>query len=212
MLCPSRRPGLTAAKGNATMLSKSVEEPQKGPNMNASQELTIRPASIDELEEIVAFYYDIIDHQDEKEFGADWTKDVYPSRQDFRTALENGEMHIGTAEGRIACGVILSGDDDIYKDVLWPTDVAPEEVGVMHLLAVHDDFAGRGFAKKLVAYSADVCRRLGKKAIRLDVIKGNLPAENLYLSCGFGFVAEQKIYYEDTGFADFRMFEMDLTR
>ena len=156
---------------------------------------------MDELEEIVAFYYDIIDHQDEKEFGADWTKDVYPSRQDFRTALENGEMHIGTAEGRIACGVILSGDDDIYKDVLWPTDVAPEEVGVMHLLAVHDDFAGRGFAKKLVAYSADV-----------DVIKGNIPAEKLYLKCGFDFVTEQKIYYEDTGFADFRMFEMDLTR
>ena len=178
--------------------------------MENKSELIIRQAGMDELEDIVAFYYDRIDHQDEKEFGADWVKDVYPARKDFIEALEKGEMHIGTVDGRIVCGVIISGNDDIYNEITWPTEATTEEVSVLHLLAVHDDFSGRGFAKKLVAYSADVSRKLGKKVIRLDVIKGNIPAEKLYIKCGFKFVVEQKIFYEDTGYADFRMLEMVL--
>ena len=119
-------------------------------------------------------------------------------------------MHIGLIGDRIVCGVIISGNDDIYNEITWPTEATTEEVSVLHLLVVHDDFSGRGFAKRLVAYSADVSRKLGKKVIRLDVIKGNIPAEKLYIKCGFKFVVEQKIFYEDTGFADFRMLEMVL--
>ena len=86
------------------------------------------------------------------------------------------------------------------------------EFDLLHLLErlVDDDFAGMGFAKKLVAYAADISRSLGKKVIRLDVLKGNLPADKLYLKCGFDFIGEQKIYYEDTGLADFRLYEMVL--
>ena len=175
-----------------------------------SKELVIRPAALEELEEIIAFYDDIIDHQSEKEYGPDWTKDVYPARQDFMNALEKGEMHIGTVDGRIVCGEIISGNDEIYDDVNWPTEASPEEVSVIHLLTVHDDFAGMGFAKQLISYAADVSRSLGKKVIRLDVLKGNLPADKLYLKCGFDFIGEQKIYYEDTGLADFRLYEMVL--
>ena len=179
-------------------------------NENINTDLILHPASMDELEEIVDFYNDIIDHQDEKEFGAQWTKDVYPARRDFVSALERGAMHIGRVDGRLACGAIVSGNDEIYDDVDWPTRVSPEEVGVIHILTVNDDFAGRGFAKKLVAYCADVCRAQGRKVLRLDVLKGNLPAEKLYLKCGFRFVCEQKIYYEDTGLTDYLLYEMVL--
>ena len=48
------------------------------------------------------------------------------------------------------------------------------------------------------------------KVIRLDVLKGNTAAEKLYLKGGFQFVTEQKIFYEDTGLAEFRMFELIL--
>ena len=65
-------------------------------------------------------------------------------------------------------------------------------------------------AKKMVSYAADLSRKEGCKVIRLDVPEGNTPAEKLYLSCGFRFVAEKKIFYKDTGLADFRMFELVL--
>ena len=174
------------------------------------KDLIIRQAQNNELEEIIDFYYDIIDHQGEREFGPKWTKDVYPSREDLRGDVESGAMHIGRVDGRIACAAVITGNDEIYNDVDWPTKAAPEEVGVIHLLVVHSDFAGRGFAKKLVNYCADVCRAQGKKVIRLDVLKGNLPAERLYPRCGFRLVAEQQIFYEDTGLADFLLYEMVL--
>ena len=177
---------------------------------NIKKELTIYQARVDETEEIIDFYYDIIDHQDEREFGPMWTKDVYPTRGDLAGDVENGAMHIGRVDGRIACAAVITGNDEIYDDVDWPTKVSPEEVGVIHLLVVHSDFTGRGVAKKLVSYCADVCRTQGRKVIRLDVLKGNLPAERLYPKCGFKLVAEQQIFYEDTGLADFLLYEMVL--
>ncbi len=175
-----------------------------------NNELVIRQATAGDYEAVVDFYYDIIDHQDEREFGAKWTKDVYPSRGDIRTDIDNGNMYIGTVDGRIACAMAVTGNDEIYNDVIWPTEASEDEVSVVHLLAVHNDYAGLGFAKQLVNYAKDLSRTLGRKVIRLDVLKGNLPAEKLYLKCGFRFVSEQKIYYEDTGLADFRMFELTL--
>ena len=65
-------------------------------------------------------------------------------------------------------------------------------------------------AKEDEAEKVTVSRKEGCKVIRLDVPEGNTPAEKLYLSCGFRFVAEKKIFYEDTGLADFRMFELVL--
>ena len=46
-------------------------------------------------------------------------------------------------------------------------------------------------AKKMVSYAADMSRKEGCKVIRLDVPEGNTPAEKLYLSRGFRFVAEK---------------------
>lgn len=174
------------------------------------KKLMIRQARIDELEDIVTFYGEVIEQQKSKEYGVKWSLDVYPTRQDLASALEAGEMHVGTLGGRIACAAKMTGNSEIYNDISWPTEVPEEDVSVIHLLAVHGDFSGMGFAKELVAYFADLSRKLNRKVIRLDVLKENLPAERLYLKCGFRFVAEKKIFYEDTGLVDFRMFELVL--
>ena len=179
-------------------------------NTETDKELIIRKSGPEELEDLVAFYRRIIDQLHKRNSVVKWSMEVYPTRQDIASALKAGEMHAGTLEGRIVCAFRLGGNDETYDRFDWPTAVPPGEVSVIHLLAVDDDFAGRGFAARLVAYSADLCRKAGKKVIRLDVLKGNTPAEKLYLKCGFSFVTEQKIFYEDTGLMDFRMFELVL--
>ena len=47
----------------------------------------------------------------------------------------------------------------------------------------------------------------GIRAIRLDVLKGNLPAEKVYLKMGFRYVDTLPMYYEDTGITDYKAFE-----
>ena len=45
------------------------------------------------------------------------------------------------------------------------------------------------------------------KLMRLDILKCNLPAEKLYPACGFQCVDTVTMYYEDTGWTDFEMYE-----
>lgn len=50
-------------------------------------------------------------------------------------------------------------------------------------------------------------RQTGMHLMRLDVLKGNLPAEKLYPACGFRCVDTVTMYYGDTGWTDFEMYE-----
>ncbi len=170
----------------------------------------IRQAREDEAEKVIEFYYSVIDLFHERGTGVKWEKDVYPTRTDLSSAVKNGEMHIGLSDERIVCAFRMTGNVELYNGVTWPTEAAPYEVRVLHLLTVHPDLSGMGLAKSMVTYAADLSRKEGCRVIRLDVLKDNIPAEKLYLKCGFRFVTEQKIFYEDTGLTDFRMFELVL--
>lgn len=48
------------------------------------------------------------------------------------------------------------------------------------------------------------------KAIRLDVLGGNIPASKLYESMGFKYIETLKLFYEDTGLTDFLLYELVL--
>ncbi len=54
----------------------------------------------------------------------------------------------------------------------------------------------------------ETAKDAGMKAIRLDVLKGNVPAERLYTSIGFVYVDTLKLFYEDTGRVDFELYEL----
>ena len=56
----------------------------------------------------------------------------------------------------------------------------------------------------------NIAREEHKKAVRLDVLGACKSAERLYISCGFQFVEAKEMYYEDTGWTKFKMFELNL--
>ena len=49
-----------------------------------------------------------------------------------------------------------------------------------------------------------------KRAIRLDVVGACKAAEKLYTRCGFRFVEAKNMFYEDTGWTEFKLFELNL--
>ncbi|QQB18031.1 hypothetical protein [Veillonella parvula] len=49
-----------------------------------------------------------------------------------------------------------------------------------------------------------------QKSIRLDVLKGNVPAEKLYSSMSFKYICTLPMYYEDTGLTDYEIYELSL--
>ena len=161
-----------------------------------------------ELDAIWRFYGQVCAAQAESAYGPGWHFGVYPAKEDIDGHTRLGEMMLFGKEGRIAAAAVLTArDDPMYVSVRWPTEAAPEEVSVVHLLAVHPVFRGRGLAGELVDALIRHAREQGKKCLRLDVVSGNLPAERLYLRHGFHFVEERSVCYEDTGEISVRMFE-----
>ena len=172
--------------------------------------VTFSRAEASDTDDVIAFYEEMVDRQEEREYSPDWTKGVYPTAEDIASDIGAGEMYIGRIDGKIACATVLSGNDPIYKNVNWQTEYADEEVGVIHLFGVLPEYCGMGLGSRLIQYSAGVFRQQGRKVIRLDVLKGNAGAEKLYQKNGFHFVTEAPVFYEDTGLTDYEMYEREL--
>ncbi len=173
--------------------------------------MIIRKAVEDEYEKIRAFYHSLIDEMNLLPYGAGWIKDVYPSREMIRSRIDAGEYYIVEEEGSIAGAMIVNHSfNEGYRKFDWPTKAEDHEVTVIHALGVHPRYSGKGVAKQMVGFVIKKAKEEGQKAIRLDVLKGNLPAERLYSGLGFKYLHTLKMYYDDTDWTDYELYEYAL--
>lgn len=171
--------------------------------------VTIRTAVPAENESVRDFYYHLIDEMSAWAYHPKWQKGIYPQEADLRRAIAQGEMRLALDEtGDIVGAMVLNHHaSEGYDQAAWRTQAEPHEVTVIHLLCVSAQLGRQGIGKALVRGALREAERTGQKAIRLDVLAGNLPAERLYRSAGFIFVERMKLYYEDTGWCDFDLYE-----
>ena len=173
--------------------------------------LTIRAARADEFETVRCFYHRLIDMMEGSKFHPRWEKGVYPSDAFMRSSIERGELYVGMLGEEIAAAMVINGEGaDGYDGAPWSVSAAHGEFSVIHTLGVMPAYHGRGFARELVRAAKETARGLGHKALRLDVLNGNLPAVRLYESEGFSYISAIKLFYEDTGVADFLLYEYAL--
>ena len=173
--------------------------------------MVISKASRDEYESVRFFYHSMTDALEGTKYHPKWQKDIYPAPEDMRDAIDRGELYIGRVGERIAAAMVLNQQyNPEYEDIVWTKPFDRSEFMVIHMLGVHNDFAGRGLAKEMVRFAIETAGAAGMKAIRLDVLKGNVPAERLYPAMGFSYVDTIKLFYEDTGRVDFELFELVL--
>ena len=69
---------------------------------------------------------------------------------------------------------------------------------------------GKGIGKIVVENILNIARATHKKAVRLDVLGACKAAERLYTSSGFWFVEVKEMFYEDTGWTEYKMFELNI--
>lgn len=173
--------------------------------------LAIRAARADEFEAVRCFYHRLIDMMEGSKFHPRWEKFVYPADDFLRGSIERGELYVGMLGEEIAAAMAINGEGaEGYGGAPWSVSAADGEFSVIHALGVLPSHHGRGFARELVAAAKGVARCLGHKALRLDVLNGNLPAVRLYESEGFRFVSRVELFYEDTGLTDFLLYEYAL--
>lgn len=171
--------------------------------------LQIRVANPNDYLCVRDFYYDLINLMEDAEFKPGWERDVYPSQEFLIQSIRNGELFVGEADGRIvSCMVVNHEYNAGYRDIPWSIDAKDSELLVIHALGVHPAYSGRGIAKQMVQYVIDIARKDQIRTIRLDVLEGNVPAERAYSKMGFTHRGTIRMFYEDTGWTNFKLFEV----
>ncbi len=173
----------------------------------------IRIAKNEEFNKIRAFYHEMTDWLGTVPYGPGWKKDIYPSPEDLSSAIESETLWVCEIDGRYAASMIVNSvPTEGYEKIKWTVDANENEVSFIHALGVHPDFQRKGISNAMVDHAILLARRKGHKAMRLDVLEGNIPAERLYPKHGFGHITTVEIFYEDTGLANYKLYELSLER
>lgn len=171
--------------------------------------LQIRVAGKEDDSSVRDFYYGLIAAMETAEYTPGWEKDIYPTREFLMKSIDKGELYVGEIDGHMAaCMVVNHEYNDGYKGIRWSVEARDSELLVVHALGVHPVFSGRGIAKQLVQKVIDMSRENHIKTIRLDVLEGNIPAEKAYVKMGFVYLDTIQMFYEDTGWTNYKVFEL----
>lgn len=168
--------------------------------------MNLRIANTDEFEKVRDFYYKLIDMMQGSAYFPMWEKGIYPTDSYLQESVQNGELWICETNGEcIGAMVVNHENNEGYKNIRWTVDT--DAVSVIHILGVLPTHQGKGVAGRMVQKAIEIAASTKQKALRLDVLDGNLPAEKLYTKHGFKYIDTVRMFYEDTGWTDFRLFE-----
>ena len=164
-----------------------------------------------DYDRIAAFYRHVIDHTENADIYCRWKYGLHPSDGMIRDYIRDGLLYIWAEGGSIlAAAAVEPQQGEDYRSTEWSLPLADEEVAVVHLLCVEPQRQKQGLAGKFMRQILDLAGRMGKKAIRLDAISCNLPAQLLYESLGFSRRGTQRWYAGNTGWIDFYLYEIIL--
>lgn len=170
--------------------------------------MNIIKANEKQYNDIRYFYHSLIDGMQESLYDIGWKKDIYPSPEFLQESIANGELYVCIEKNEIVAAMVLNHQcNDGYKKFHWMMDAMEDEVLIIHALGVHPVHSGKGIAKAMIKKAIDIAAYDCQKAIRLDVLKGNVPAEKLYTKMGFQYMDTLQMYYEDTGWTYYELYE-----
>lgn len=149
-------------------------------------EIKVRLAKEEDVERVALLYERLHDYLETHENHPRWVRGIYPTPADAEEGFEKGELYVAEIEGALAgSAVFLHEQGEAYSQVKWPQEIPDGRVYVIHLLAVHPEFFGRGVATALLDHACRTGREQGIEAVRLDVYEQNYSAIRLYEKCGF---------------------------
>ena len=154
------------------------------------------------------FYYQLIDEMQGLDYAPKWQKGVYPSDELISNAIHNQELYMIKNDNTCVAAMIMNHEcNDGYSKVAWNVNGAKNEVNIIHALGILPAFQGQGLAQFMVKEAIQLSKQSNIKAIRLDVLGANIPAQKLYTKIGFEYRDTISMFYEDTGWTDFLLYE-----
>lgn len=172
--------------------------------------LTIEKCDASHLDALDAFYDRVVEHLEVTVNYPKWTRGVYPCRASVSRAIDADTQYV-CLDGGQAVGAFILNDDPQgdYSAGDWRKPLRVGEFAVIHTLAVSPDASGRGVGRAMVEFCIERAKALGYKALRLDVVPGNDPAERLYERMGFQFAGRKDLKRGFDELGDFDLYELN---
>ena len=156
--------------------------------------MEFRQAKISDLDQIV----EIIELSKKylKETKVDQWQDGYPEKEDLRRDIESGNSYVLTNKDEIVATTVISLDgESTYNSIFNGEWITNEDYIVMHRVAVHDKYKGKGIFKELIKEAESLALNKGISSIKIDTHRDNISMQravvkNDFKRCGI-------IYLED---------------
>lgn len=156
--------------------------------------MEFRQAKISDLDQIV----EIIELSKKylKETKVDQWQDGYPAKEDLRRDIESGNSYVLTNKDEIVATTVISLDgESTYNSIFNGEWITNDEYIVMHRVAVHDKYKGKGIFKELIKEAESFALNKGISSIKIDTHRDNISMQravvkNDFKKCGI-------IYLED---------------
>lgn len=156
--------------------------------------MEFRQAKISDLDQIV----EIIELSKKylKETKVDQWQDGYPAKEDLRRDIESGSSYVLTNKDEIVATTVISLDgESTYNSIFNGEWITNEDYIVMHRVAVHDKYKGKGIFKELIKEAESLALNKGISSIKIDTHRDNISMQravvkNDFKKCGI-------IYLED---------------
>ena len=175
------------------------------------EQIELTRARADDFNKITQFYRYVTDNTDTMSECCRWIYGLHPSDEMIALYITEGSMYYFEKDGSIICAVSVTPyQGDNYHDVDWDERLEDDEVGSVHILAVNPDFQKQGIAYKTMEAVNELIKSMNKKAIRLDALDTNVPAQKLYESLGFNKIDVKNWYASNLGYADFFVYELKI--
>jgi ribosomal protein S18 acetylase RimI-like enzyme len=143
----------------------------------------VKKGCLAELDEILALTRACGQHM--RAQGIDQWDENYPDRESLHRDLSEGSLFVYSEENALMGIVVLNEkQDEEYAQIKWSTAEADKNL-VVHRLAVHPDFQGRGIAQKLMDFAEAYARSKHYSSIRLDTFSQNPRNQRFYRMRGY---------------------------
>ena len=164
-----------------------------------------------DLETVKVHYIKVIENTPEIEKYARWVYGKHPTDEGLRSYIENGEMYLLMDQDTVAGMVVIVMHQGLdYEAVPWAEKLENDQVATLHLLAVCPEYRERTLGNTILELAGELAKQNGKKAMRLDVLESNLPAQRMYEKAGYVYRGKQRWYAENTGWTNFLLYEKSL--
>ncbi|HAT4246129.1 TPA: GNAT family N-acetyltransferase [Clostridium perfringens] len=156
--------------------------------------MEFRQAKISDLDQIV----EIIELSKKylKETKVDQWQDGYPAKEDLIRDIESRNSYVLTNKDEIVATTVISLDgESTYNSIFNGEWITSEDYIVMHRVAVHDKYKGKGIFKELIKEAESLALNKGISSIKIDTHRDNISMQravvkNNFQKCGI-------IYLED---------------